>query len=98
KIQMNQLDKRAAANRNITLKPTGPALEMLARKGYDPAMGARPLKRVIQNQIEEPLAEMILRKQFVKNDIVTIDWDENGFTFIKGDVGPNGKPLPAPDT
>jgi ATP-dependent Clp protease ATP-binding subunit ClpB len=97
KIQMNQLAKRAAANRNIILKPTAPALEMLARKGYDPAMGARPLKRVIQNQIEEPLSEMILRRQFTKNDIVTIDWDENGFTFVKGDVGPNGKPLPAPD-
>jgi ATP-dependent Clp protease ATP-binding subunit ClpB len=58
-IQLKRLEKRLAA-RKITLELDADALAWLADEGYDPVFGARPLKRVIQRHLQDPLAEMIL--------------------------------------
>jgi ATP-dependent Clp protease ATP-binding subunit ClpB len=58
-IQLKRLEKRLAA-RKITLELDTDALAWLADEGYDPVFGARPLKRVIQRHLQDPLAEMIL--------------------------------------
>jgi len=58
-IQLRRLEKRLAA-RKITLELDADALSWLADEGYDPVFGARPLKRVIQRHLQDPLAEMIL--------------------------------------
>jgi ATP-dependent Clp protease ATP-binding subunit ClpB len=63
----------------ITLEPS--AREWLAEKGYDPAYGARPLKRVIQKYVQDPLAEMILSGQVKDGDKVVISASKQGLTF-----------------
>lgn len=59
-IQLGRL-KKLLKDRRITLDLSDDAVMQLADKGYDPAYGARPLKRVIQNELQNPLAELILR-------------------------------------
>ena len=58
-IQLRDLDRRLA-DRKITLEVSAEAKAWLADKGYDPVYGARPLKRVIQKAVQDPLAELIL--------------------------------------
>ena len=81
-VQMRHLKKRLA-DRRITLTITPPALKQIADEGYDPAFGARPLKRVIQQRIENPVARKILEGEFVEGDAVLIDADAGmqGFIF-----------------
>ena len=79
-IQINLLKKRLAT-RNITLKLDKKAENYLADKGYDPIYGARPLKRVIQREIENKLAEQILAGKIVDGSNVTICADNNQITF-----------------
>ena len=71
-IQLGALRGRMA-DRRITLDVTDAALTWLAHEGYDPAFGARPLKRVIQRQISDPVAVMILEAKVGDNDTVTVD-------------------------
>jgi ATP-dependent Clp protease ATP-binding subunit ClpC len=61
------------SEKSITSELTDKAKEFLAEKGYNPTFGARPLKRAIQKYLEDPLAEEILRGQFVKNCHVAVD-------------------------
>jgi ATP-dependent Clp protease ATP-binding subunit ClpB len=63
----------------ITLEPA--AREWLAEKGYDPAYGARPLKRVIQKELQDPLAELILSGRIKDGDAVTVSAGKSGLTF-----------------
>ena len=49
----------------------------MTRDGYDPDMGARPLRRVIQQKIEDPLSDLLLAKKFVSGDLVLVTLDEN---------------------
>jgi ATP-dependent Clp protease ATP-binding subunit ClpB len=81
-IQLDHLRKRLAS-RNIKLRVTERAQQLLAEEGYDPTYGARPLKRVIQQRIENPLAQRILSGEFGDGDTVEIDVDPAGreFTF-----------------
>ncbi len=69
---------------DLTLRATEQAMERLAEEGYDPDMGARPLRRVITNRIEDRLSDALLAGEFKNGDLVIIDWDpENDeFTFI----------------
>ena len=57
----------------IVLTPTPEALDMLADRGYDPDMGARPLRRVIQNKVEDPLSDALLSGEFEDGDTVMVD-------------------------
>ena len=70
--------------RKIALDLDQDAIDWLANKGYDPAYGARPLKRVIQQRLENPLATEILAGKFNEGDAVNIDTDGRAFVFEKG--------------
>ena len=62
------------------------ARDWLAEKGYDPAYGARPLKRAIQKAVQDPLAELILSGKVKDGEKVAISADKQGITF-NGEVG-----------
>jgi ATP-dependent Clp protease ATP-binding subunit ClpB len=67
--------------RGYGLEVTEPARAEIANRGYDPAMGARPLKRVIQQELQNPLATELLRGEFPEDSTVRIDYDGQDFTF-----------------
>jgi len=71
-IQLGHLRKRMA-ERRLTLNVTEAALAQLAHDGYDPSFGARPLKRVIQREISDPAAILILEGKAVEGDTITVD-------------------------
>jgi ATP-dependent Clp protease ATP-binding subunit ClpB len=79
-IQMVRLQK-LLDDRKITLKLEPSGRDWLADKGWDPAYGARPLKRVIQKSVQDPLAEMILAGKIKDGETVTISGDKLGLTF-----------------
>ncbi len=79
-IQMVRLAK-LLEERKIVLALDAKAREWLAEKGYDPAYGARPLKRVIQKAVQDPLAELILSGKVKDGERVTISAGKNGITF-----------------
>ncbi|MGO4852058.1 ATP-dependent chaperone ClpB [Phaeovulum sp. W22_SRMD_FR3] len=76
-IQMKRLEKRLAA-RKITLDLDDGARQWLADEGYDPVFGARPLKRVIQRSLQDPLAEMILAGDVKDGDTVPVSAGPEG--------------------
>jgi ATP-dependent Clp protease ATP-binding subunit ClpB len=79
-IQLLRL-KKLLADRKIEVVLTEAARGLLAEKGYDPAYGARPLKRVIQKSIQDPLAEEILAGRVKDGDSVEVDVASGKFTF-----------------
>jgi ATP-dependent Clp protease ATP-binding subunit ClpB len=79
-IQFGRL-QRLLEERKITLTLDADARDWLAAKGWDPAYGARPLKRVIQRYLQDPLAEMILAGEVKDGDTVTISAEGNVLTF-----------------
>ncbi|HWN16255.1 MAG TPA: AAA family ATPase, partial [Candidatus Dormibacteraeota bacterium] len=81
-IQARYLVKRLA-DRRITLELTPGARELLAREGYDPVYGARPLKRTIQRMIQDPLALELLNGTFGEGDTVVVDAKGDTITFRK---------------
>ena len=91
-IQLGLLDKRLAG-REIRLDLSDAALKWLADEGYDPVFGARPLKRVIQRAVQDPLAEMILAGDVMDGATVSVDVGPDG--LIVGDrVAPSNRPRP----
>jgi ATP-dependent Clp protease ATP-binding subunit ClpC len=72
KIMMNELTQRVAKNLNITLKVSRYVYDYLAEKGYDEKYGARPLRRVIQTEIEDVLADQILNEVILENSEVSL--------------------------
>jgi ATP-dependent Clp protease ATP-binding subunit ClpB len=79
-IQMQRLQKLLEDRKiALTLEPKG--REWLAEKGYDPAYGARPLKRVIQKSVQDPLAELILSGKIKDGEKVTISTGKQGLVF-----------------
>jgi ATP-dependent Clp protease ATP-binding subunit ClpB len=79
-IQMQRLQK-LLEDRKITIALDAGAREWLAEKGWDPAYGARPLKRTIQKSVQDPLAEMILAGSIKDGEKVTISAGKQGLTF-----------------
>jgi ATP-dependent Clp protease ATP-binding subunit ClpB len=80
-VQLESLRKRLAL-RNLKLSLTDAAKKLLADEGYDPNYGARPLKRVIQQRIENPLATKILNGEFSEGSMIVIDAKDSGvFSF-----------------
>ena len=67
---------------DMKLEVTDAALKEIASVGFDPVYGARPLKRAIQQQIENPLAKAILEGQFGPKDTIRVDY-KKGYTFEK---------------
>jgi ATP-dependent Clp protease ATP-binding subunit ClpC len=70
-IQVRELSKRISAQ-GITLELTKQAREFLAERGYDPAYGARPLRRAIQKYLEDPIAEELLKGKYPEGSIVRV--------------------------
>lgn len=81
-IQINRLRKRLA-EREYGLALTPEAMDYLASSGYDPVYGARPLKRAIQQHIENPLAQEILAGKFAPGDTITVDCKKEKLVFSK---------------
>jgi ATP-dependent Clp protease ATP-binding subunit ClpB len=69
------------ANRNFTLEVSEAAREYLAETGYDPNFGARPLKRAIQRELQDPLAMQILSGEIKEGDTIRVDRSPEGLTF-----------------
>ena len=86
-IQMGRL-QRLLADRKITIELNDQARSWIANRGYDPAYGARPLKRVIQRHIQDPLAEQILAGRIKDGETVKV-------TVRDGDLALNGEPVKA---
>ena len=80
KIQIGYLEQRLA-ERDITLEVTDTALDLLGEAGFDPIYGARPLKRAIQQDLENSLAQDILAGKIGPDDVVTADAEEGGIVF-----------------
>jgi ATP-dependent Clp protease ATP-binding subunit ClpB len=72
RIQLKYLEKRMA-KLDMTLEVSDPAVALLAEAGFDPVFGARPLKRAIQERIENPLAKAILEGRFAAKDRIRVD-------------------------
>ncbi|MDQ1504828.1 MAG: ATP-dependent Clp protease ATP-binding subunit ClpC, partial [Actinomycetota bacterium] len=68
-------------SQGINLDLTPAAKELLSRKGYDPTLGARPLRRAIQRLVEDPLSERILWKEFRAGETVLVDVEDDAITF-----------------
>ncbi|NNJ12030.1 ATP-dependent chaperone ClpB [Chloroflexales bacterium ZM16-3] len=81
-IQLVHLDK-LLAERKIRLELTSAARARLAEEGYDPVYGARPLKRVIQQRLQNPLAVQLLQGDFVAGDTILVDVGGGGYVFKK---------------
>jgi ATP-dependent Clp protease ATP-binding subunit ClpB len=82
-IQAGRL-RRMLAERNITLELTDEAKEHIAREGFDPAYGARPIKRTLQRLVADPLALQILEGRFSDGDTVRVAVNGDGLVFEKG--------------
>ncbi|MBL4762258.1 MAG: ATP-dependent chaperone ClpB, partial [Gammaproteobacteria bacterium] len=83
-IQLQQLKQRLL-DRELHLEITEAALDRLAEAGFDPVYGARPLRREIQQQVENPLAHEILAGKYVPGDTVRVDVADDGLLFSKGE-------------
>jgi ATP-dependent Clp protease ATP-binding subunit ClpB len=82
RIQVGFLEKRLAAL-EMDLEVSDAALKEIAAAGFDPIYGARPLKRAIQAQIENPLAKAILEGRFAAKDRVRVDAKKGAIVFEK---------------
>jgi ATP-dependent Clp protease ATP-binding subunit ClpB len=85
-IQFGRLEK-LLKDRDISLELTPKAREWLANEGYDPAYGARPLKRVIQREVQDGLAEEILSGKVSDGERVVVDADDDGILLLPGGKG-----------
>ena len=82
KIQLRYLSARLA-ERDMHLELTDKAIDKLAESGFDPVYGARPLKRAIQQQVENPLAQEILAGRFMPGDRIVVHGKDIGLAFEK---------------
>lgn len=86
-LELNKVGERLK-EREITLRATDAAIDLLAQEGYDPDMGARPLRRVIQQKVEDALSDALLSNQFQLGDTILVDVDEDGQIILtKADNG-----------
>ena len=81
-IQMDHL-RKLLAEQHITFEITEDAKELLARRGFNPIYGARPLKRVIRQMVENPLSKLLLSQKFIDGDNIKIDAKDDEIVFEK---------------
>jgi ATP-dependent Clp protease ATP-binding subunit ClpC len=102
-LQLRRLREQMATH-EVSIELTEDAKELLVDKGYDPAMGARPLRRAIQRYIEDPLADFVLGRQLEPGSTILVGrtrsddgepGDEVDITFIPGEVTPEKVTVPA---
>jgi ATP-dependent Clp protease ATP-binding subunit ClpB len=80
--------RRRLVERGIALELTDAAKEAIAEAGWDPAYGARPLKRAIQRLLENPLSLRLLEGDFGDGDVIRVDAEGGGLTFAKAVAEP----------
>ncbi len=85
-IQLATLKDRLAG-KYIMLELSERAKDLLSEQGYDPVYGARPLKRVIQRYVQDPIALKILKGEFREHDTIVADVDKGKFVFLKEEKG-----------
>ncbi|MGC3969015.1 MAG: AAA family ATPase [Pirellulales bacterium] len=81
-VQIDRLRKQLEQN-NLHLDITEAAINAIAAKGYDPTYGARPLKRVIQQELQNPLATELLRGEFPAGSTIRVDAQDGEFAFSR---------------
>src|SRR5215470_15791968 len=82
RIQLKRLEQRLAAQ-DMRLEVSEAALAEIAKVGFDPVYGARPLKRAIQQQIENPVATLVLEGKIGPKDVIPVDFRNGAFTFSR---------------
>ena len=70
--------------KNMKLEVTDAAKDALAEQGFDPQLGARPIKRVIQQKVQNALAMKLLKGEFKEGDTIFVDQKDGAMTFSKG--------------
>ncbi len=83
-LQVRKLEERLA-ERNLHLSLTDAARAHIARVGYDPDFGARPLRRVLQREVADPIALKLLSGEFRDGDTIVVDASPDGLVFTKGE-------------
>ena len=91
-LELNKVTERLAEH-EVTLTATEAALDLLAQQGYDPEMGARPLRRVIQQKVEDPLSDALLAGTFLEGDTILVDGSEED-VVLKRAENPERAPEP----
>jgi ATP-dependent Clp protease ATP-binding subunit ClpB len=79
-LQVKNINLRLQ-EKNLTLTLTSEARDTLAEKGYDPNFGARPLKRLLQKTILDPLAKLLIAGEIHEGDTILGDWRDGGIAF-----------------
>jgi ATP-dependent Clp protease ATP-binding subunit ClpB len=100
KIQIQRVQQLLEAQK-LTIQLTDAALTHIVAAGYDPVYGARPLKRAIQREIENPIATKILEDAFQPGDTICVDWQNEQLTFTKSGIdgtGSEGATSPNPNS
>ena len=85
-IQVASLNKRLQYN-DLSIEVSEAVLDKIAALGYDPVYGARPLRRAVQNWIENPLAQRVIRGDYNPGDRIVVDVSDEGFEFSKREAG-----------
>ena len=87
-LELNKVASRLAEH-SVILTATPAALEMIGDLGYDPEMGARPLRRVIQQKVEDPLSDALLSGEFEDGEAITIDVEDGDIKLRKTEEEPS---------
>ncbi len=84
-LEIAKVAERLVEN-EITLKASDAALDKLSEEGYDPDMGARPLRRVIQQKVEDPLSDALLANDFGNGDVIVVDLNADGDVILRKEM------------
>lgn len=95
-LMMKRVNAQASRNR-LKISLTDKVKEMLAREGYQPDMGARPLRRAVQKYIEDPLSEELLYGRFSDGDHIVADLDDHGQIIFRKGEGSEGGEMKEPE-
>jgi ATP-dependent Clp protease ATP-binding subunit ClpC len=98
-LMLNRL-RQQMAEHEVTIELTPEAKDLLVDKGYDPAMGARPLRRAIQRFIEDPLADFVLGRSLEPGSTILVERkneDEVDLSVIPGEITPEKVTVPPDD-
>ena len=87
---------RSLEARGLGLELTDAAREHVARVGYDPDFGARPLKRVLQKEIADPIAIELLQGNYRDGDVIQVDASPDGLVFHRAEAVISPSPLAPP--
>jgi len=91
-LMMRRIREQLKA-KDVEIELTDDAKNLLAEKGYDPALGARPLRRTLQRLVEDPLSEKLLWKEFKAGETVIVDVRDGEITFEHAPMSPDTPPV-----